>query len=69
MKIEINFTDKFGEKFSIIRDVEEDFQDMTEIEFLHDSYKAFLNLYGYPVDMNEYITVAGYDEKGEYYVD
>ena len=37
---------------------------MTEVEFLNDSYKAFLNLYGYPVGTEEFITVAGFDEDG-----
>jgi len=69
MRIEISFTNKFNENFSIGRDVENDFEDMTEIEFLHDSYKAFLNTYGYPIDTEEFITVAGTDENGEYYTD
>ncbi len=69
MRIEISFTNKSNENFSIGRDVENDFEDMTEVEFLNDSYKAFLNLYGYPVGTEEFITVAGFDEDGEYYCD
>lgn len=69
MRLEINFTNKDGEKFAIVRAVDEDFQDMTEVEFLHDTYKAFLNVYGYPIDTEEFITIAGYDKNGEYYTD
>ena len=33
MRIEISFTNKSNENFSIGRDVENDFEDMTEVEF------------------------------------
>ncbi len=68
-KIEINYTNEYGEKFNINREVYDDFQEMSEIEFLHDSYKQFLNNFGYPVDYNERIEILGEDEYIETYCD
>lgn len=68
-KIEINYTNEYGEKFNINKEVHNDFQDMTEIEFLHNSYKAFLNNFGYPVDCDEQIVVLGENEYIETYCD
>lgn len=66
-KIEINYTNEYGEKFSIAKEVYD--EELTEVEFLHNSYKAFLNNFGYPVDYNERIEVLGEDEYIETYCD
>ena len=68
-KIEINYTNEYGEKFNINREVCDNFQDMNEIEFLHDSYKQFLNNFGYPVDYEEEIVVLGENEFIDTYCD
>ena len=68
-KIEINYTNEYGEKFNTNREVYDDFQDMNEIEFLHDSYKQFLNNFGYPVDCDERIEVLGENEYIDTYCD
>jgi hypothetical protein len=66
MRIEINFVNKDGEVFNTSRHVDDSIHTETEVAFLHDSYKAFLNNFGYPVDYDEKIGILGEDELGEY---
>jgi len=66
MRIEINYTNEYGEEFSISRKVDSDWtnreEEMDEIDFLHDSYKTFLNTMGYPVDNDKRIAILGSNE-------
>ena len=60
--MEINYTNEYGEEFNTKRKVFADWSDDSEIDFLHNTYAAFLNNFGYPVDSDEEIIVLGSDE-------
>lgn len=61
-EIEFKFINEFGEEFKVSRKVEKDWEGLTEVEFLHDTYKNFLNNYGFPVDCNEEIDFVTEEE-------
>jgi hypothetical protein len=68
-KVEMTYINEYGEKTTVSREYGADWGNLTEIEFLHDTYKAFLNNFGYPVNMDEKIAIIGEDERGEYCCD
>jgi hypothetical protein len=67
--LEIKYTNEYGEEFNTKRKVCPDWADMEEIEFLHDTYKSFLNTMGFPVDRDERIAIVGENEYIEEYCD
>lgn len=67
--IEINYTNEYGENQTIRRKVEAGWCEMDEIEFLHDTYKQFLNAISYPIYDEDEIVVLRENEYVETYCD
>jgi hypothetical protein len=56
-KIEFNYTNEFGEKFSISQEVEDDWCGFDEKEFLNNAYLTFLSSLSFAVDTGDRIVI------------
>ena len=62
IKIRMESTNQYGDKFVIEQEVDEDYCDMGEMEIYHNAYLNFLKAVGFCFNLNDEVVVLSDDE-------